>query len=85
MFKTKLYCSITDKNLKVFVFLESCVKQTDEDKELAEVFFHIISMTVQLKYIFIERLDWFLFISEYVSTNFVSSSEIPVLKFNVCV
>ncbi|CAF1270449.1 unnamed protein product [Rotaria sordida] len=40
-------------------------KLTDQDKIHAKIYSYIISMTVQLKYLLIERLEWFLYIIQY--------------------
>ncbi|CAF3966103.1 unnamed protein product [Rotaria sp. Silwood1] len=44
---------------------DPCDELIEEDKALAIVFSSIISMTVQLKYIFIDRFEWFLYIIRY--------------------
>ncbi len=76
IFKTKLYPLIINKIYIKFVFQDHSCQLTDEDKVFAKIFSHIISMTVQLKYLFIERFEWFLYIIQYVSICFVHKSQI---------
>jgi hypothetical protein len=47
--------------------LESCDTSININKQRAKVFAHLISMSVQLKYLLIEKIEWLFHIVQYVS------------------
>jgi hypothetical protein len=57
--------------LRDFVFLVPCDTLTDRDKVRAKIFAHLLSMPVQLKYLFVEKFEWLLYVIQYVSIHFV--------------
>jgi len=56
-----------------FVFLAPCDTLTDRDKVRAKIFAHLLSMPVQLKHLFIQKFEWFLYVIQYVSIHFILS------------
>ncbi len=53
-------------NLKIF-FLARVDEPIDRNEIREKVFAHLISMTVQLKYLLVEQFEWLLHVVQYVS------------------
>ncbi|CAM4796645.1 unnamed protein product [Rotaria magnacalcarata] len=62
-------CNVTTLRFGIYrgrtVF--SCDTLTDQDKERAKTFAHLLSMPVQLKYLFMQRFEWLLYVTQYAA------------------
>jgi len=56
---------------KKIIYLEGWSNFTGQDRVRAKVCAHLISMTVQLKYLSLTKFQWLLYIIENVSTTFI--------------
>jgi len=57
----------------------------DGNEIRGKVLAHLISMTVQLKYLLIERFEWLLHVIQYVRHSFFYKLDIYSWIYNICI